>query len=62
MLGPTIIAGHETFPKQVGVNDLPFRVLLQVPAINTWTTHKTIRLWVFLSHTDKFFQARSELG
>jgi hypothetical protein len=55
VLGPTIIAGHETFPKQVGVKDFPGRVFLLVLTVNTWTTHKTI-MNVCLSHMTKIMK------
>jgi hypothetical protein len=60
MLGPTIIARHETFPKQVGVKDFPGRVFLLVPIVNTWTTHKTI-LNVCPSHIAKIMKTFNEL-
>jgi hypothetical protein len=60
VLGPTIIARHETFPKQVAVKGFLGRVILLVLIVNTWTTHKTI-LTVWLSHTEKIMQARNEL-
>jgi hypothetical protein len=61
MLGPTIIASHETFPKKVGVNDFLRRVFLLVLTVNTWTTHKTI-LNVCPSHIAKIMKAFNELG
>jgi hypothetical protein len=59
--GPTIIAGNETFPEQVRVKEFLGRVFLEAPTVNTWTTHRTIRSLVILSHTGTIFQAHSKL-
>jgi hypothetical protein len=61
VLGPIIVAGHETGPNQVGVKGSRATVILRILIVNTWKTHITI-LNVCLSHTDKKIQARYELG
>jgi hypothetical protein len=48
MLGPTIIARHETSPKQMAMKDSRGRVLPDVPTVNTWATHN-----IFVSITDE---------
>ena len=60
VLGPTVIAGHETELNQVDVKDFLGRVFLLIPTGTAWTTHKTIPL-VCLSHIKKITQAFSEL-
>ena len=43
------------------MKDFYFRVLYDVPTVNTWTRHKIIHS-VCLSHIEKFFQVRHVLG
>src|SRR4051812_7269176 len=61
VLGPTIVASHETFLKQVAVNGFPDRVRLLALTVNTWTPNKAI-IFVRLSHIEKISQARNKLG
>jgi hypothetical protein len=60
VLGPTIVVGHETGPQQAGVNGTRGRVIYDILTVNTWIIYETTP-FVFLSHIDKKFQARSEL-
>src|SRR3954465_5286397 len=62
VLGPNIIVGHETRPKQVDVNGSLLRVILTIFTDSTWTRHKTIRPLVCLSRKQKSLHAISELG
>jgi hypothetical protein len=61
VLGPTIIAGHETGLKQVAVDDSVGRVFLLIPIYSTWTTYKIIPL-VCLGHFEKITHAVHEIG
>jgi hypothetical protein len=61
MLGPTIIAAHETEPEQVDVKGLCGGVILLILTNTAWTTHKTIPLDC-LSHIEKRMHAFNEIS
>ena len=61
VLGPNIIAGLKTVPKQVAVKDFFVRVILHIPTDTAWTTHKTIPR-ICLSHFEKGTHAFNELS
>jgi hypothetical protein len=61
VLGPTIVAGHETMLKQVHVKGSWGRVIILILTHTTWTYNKTIPL-VRISHMEETLQAPNELS
>jgi hypothetical protein len=53
VLGPNIIAGHETGPKQVALNGSRASVILLIPTFNTWTKHEAFPMLVPLRRIAK---------